>query len=193
MTTWVTDVRHLPPADAVAIPTAARRRGELVRELVEAATSRRRDSAWRSAVRCLGRVGRKPCAAWLDVRRVEAGTVEWSCPTCGECGVITGFGDSEHDLSASIPRAETVLWGLDQESRDVLYVATARIPSLRALVARASPVAEIEGFLRVDATIDELDELYTLIEHLSDLTRSGRRRELLDDLRRSLCGAMDRF
>jgi hypothetical protein len=133
------------------------------------------------------------CGAWLDVTRVEPSTLEWSCSTCGERGVITGFANSELDFSPFLPRTSTVLWGLDQESRDVLYAATARIASLRAIVARASPVAEIEGFLRVDATVDELDELYTLIEQLSDQTRSGRRRELFDDLRRSLCGAMDRF
>jgi hypothetical protein len=193
MKTWVTDVRHWAPGDEAGIPAAAQRRGEFTGEIVGAATSRRGEGVWRSAVLCIGRVGRRTCAAWIDVARVELGRIEWSCGTCGERGVITGFEEAELDLSPYIPRTKPVLWGLDQESRDVLYAATALIPSLRAIVARASPVAEIEGFLRVDATIDELDELYTLIEQLTDLTRSRRRIELLDDLRRSLCGAMDRF
>jgi hypothetical protein len=186
-------MRHVAPVEEAGIPAAARRRGELTRELVAAATSRRFDGAWRSAVRCIGRVERKTCGSWVEITRVERSTIEWSCSACGESGVITGFAASELDLSSFLARTPTVLWGLDQESRDVLYAATAQIPSLRAIVARARPIAEIEGFLRVDATLDELDELSTLIEHFSDQTRSRRRLELLDDLRRSLCGAMDRF
>jgi hypothetical protein len=189
----VTDVRQLPAGGEAGIPAAAWRRGQFLRELVEAATSRRAGSAWPSAVRCIARAGRRTCAGWVNVARVEPSTIEWSCQACGESGVLTGFEHSEHDLSSYIPRTPTVLWGLDPESREVLYAATGLIPSLRAIVARASPVAEIEGFLRVDATIDELDEIYTLVEQLSDIPRSRRQRELLDDLRRSLCGAMDRF
>jgi hypothetical protein len=56
------------------------------------------------------------------------------------------------------------------------------------IVARARSVREIEGFLRVDATKDELDERSTLIEPLSGQTRRGRRRERFNDLRRGLCG-----
>jgi hypothetical protein len=120
-------------------------------------------------------------------------TIEWSCPTCGEHGVITGFENSGHDLSAYIPAKKTRLWGVDQESRDVLYEATALIPELRTIIARATPVAEVPGFLRIDATVDELDELYTLVEHLTDMTRSRRRIELYDDLRAGLSTAIDGF
>jgi hypothetical protein len=41
--------------------------------------------------------------------------------------------------------------------------------------------------------MDELDEIYTPVEHLTDAPRSRRRIELLDDLRAGLCSAMDRF
>jgi hypothetical protein len=193
MKTWITDVRHVPPRGETSLPAATQRRGEFTRGLVEAATSRQAGSPWLSAVRCIARAGRKTCGAWINVARVEPDTIEWTCPACGEHGVLTGFEHSEHDLSSYIPMKKTRLWGLDEQSRDVLLAATELIPSLRAVVARASPVAEIEGFLRVDATLDELDDIYTLVEQLTDATRSRRRLELYDDLRRSLCGAMDGF
>ena len=45
----------------------------------------------------------------------------------------------------------------------------------------------------LQATVDELDEIYTLVEHLTDATRSRRRIELLDGMRMDLCTAMDGF
>ena len=60
-------------------------------------------------------------------------------------------------------------------------------------MARASPAAEVPGLLLVQATVDELDEVYTLVEQLTDATRSRRRVELLDGLRASLCTSMDGF
>ena len=41
--------------------------------------------------------------------------------------------------------------------------------------------------------MEELDELYTLVEGLTDRTRSRKRHELLDDLRASLSVSMDGF
>jgi len=112
---------------------------------------------------------------------------------CGERGVITGFEGTALDLSSYVPRKKVGLWGFDDESREVLLGATTHIPSLRAVVARASPAAEVEGLLILQATLDELDEMYTLVEDLSDVTRSRSRLELFDGLRADLCGAMDGF
>jgi hypothetical protein len=193
MRAWSTDVRHLPLGDTTGLSAAARRRVEFTREIVEAATSRRPGSAWPSAVRCIARAGRKTCRAWSEVARTKPDTIEWSCNACGEQGAITGFEHSEHDLSAYIPTKKTRLWGVDEESRDVLYEATALIPELRAIIARATPVAEIPGFLRIDASVEELDDLYTLVEQLTDMTRSRRRIEHFDDLRRGLSSAIDGF
>ena len=193
MSTSNTDMRHLLSRDEADNPASDPRHGDLARQLVDAATSRRAGTLWPSAVRCIARVRRKTCGAWLDVTREGAERIEWSCKTCGVGGAITSFEHSAHDMSPYIPRKKTVLWGLDQESRDMLYMCTALIPSLRAVVSRASPLTEIKGFLRVDATIDELDEIYTLVEHLYSIFPGRRKRELLDAPRRDLCGAMDRF
>lgn len=192
MKTWSTDVRELAHEPATA--TVATGRAEFTRELVEAATSRHVAVPWCSAVRCIARLGRKTCRARIQVDQPEASRVEWTCPTCGERGVITGFEGTELDLSSHVPRGKKLrVWGFDDESREVLLAGTTDIPSLRAVVARASPAAEIAGLLVLQATVDELDEIYTLVEHLTDATRSRRRIELLDDLRIGLCSAMDGF
>src|SRR4051794_9917681 len=91
MSTWVTDVRHLPPAQPSDGAAAETRRAEFMRAIVEAATSRATESSWCSAIRCIARVGRKVCRARIHVGQPEAGRVEWSCMACGERGVITGF------------------------------------------------------------------------------------------------------
>jgi hypothetical protein len=194
MKTWSTDVGHLAPTDDVTIPLGARRRGAFTRELVEAATSRRVAGSWCSAVQCIARVGRRVCGARIRVEEPEAGRVGWSCAACGEAGVITGFAGTELDMSAYVPsQTKLRFWGFDDEGREVLLAATTRIPSLRAIVARASPAADVEGLLLLQATVDELDEIYTLVEHLTDATRSRRRIELFDGMRMDLCTAMDGF
>jgi hypothetical protein len=194
MKSWNTDVRHLAGADDPTMPPAARRRSAFTREVVEAATARRAGEAWRSAVRCIARAGRRACGAHIDVSRPEPGRVEWTCPVCGEHGVITGFEDTELDMSAYVPRQEKLrLWGFDDEGREVLLAATHHIPSLRAIVARATPAADVPGLLLVQATVDELDAIYTRVEQLTDATRSRRRIELLDGMRADLCTAIDGF
>jgi hypothetical protein len=191
--TRITDVRHVVAGDDAVLPLAAQRRSDFTRALAETATSRRAGSAWLSAVRCIARAGRKSCGAWTLVARPEPGRVEWSCPACGEQGVVTGFEGTEHDLSAYLPTTKTLLWGVDEESRDLLLAATKALPALRAIVTRASPVEEVPGFLRIDATLAELDALYTFVEQLACGTRSRRRRAMWEELRGSLCDAMDRF
>jgi hypothetical protein len=88
-------------------------------------------------------------------------------------------------------RSRTVHWGFDQQQQALLLAATTHLPTLREVVERARPYEEIAGLLLLRASIDELDQIYTLVEDLTDGTRSRRRRDLLDGLRASLCGAMD--
>jgi hypothetical protein len=194
MKTWMTDMRDLPPVDQPGLPAAAVHRSAFVRELVEAATSRPIGGPWCSAVRCIARNGRKACGARVHVGQGETGRIEWSCATCGESGVITGFEGTEVDLSAHVLRKKKArVWGFDDESRGVLLAATTHIAALRAVIARACPVDSVPGLLVVNGTVEEFDEIYTLVEHLSDATRSRRRLDLLDGLRASLCTAIDGF
>ncbi len=76
--------------------------------------------------------------------------------------MITGCSGTELDLSSYVPRQKKLrVWGFDDKSRDVLLAATTRTPPLRAVIVRASPAAEIKGLLILQATVDELDEIYT--------------------------------
>lgn len=193
MKAWSTDLRDFPAQDAAGAPRTAQGTWERFRALAEAATSRRAGPAWRSAVRCGGRVGRKRCDAWLDVLCTPDLQVEWSCRVCGERGVISGIAGGPSDMSSYVPRGEAHLWGYDEEERRVLLPATATLPELRAVLARGTPQDDIPGLLLVEATVDELDEMYTLVEELTDATRSRSRVEVLDGLRRSLCTAIDGF
>lgn len=45
----------------------------------------------------------------------------------------------------------------------------------------------------VEASVDELDEMYSLVEALMDGTRSRRRREQLEGMRMTLCTSIDGF
>ena len=195
MTTWSTDLRHLNPVTGSEAEAEAAPRVEFVRELVEAATSRRVEGSWRSATRCIARLRRKACRSRIHVEQVERDRIAWSCPACGERGEVIGFAGTAHDMSSYVvPKGKKLrLWGFDDESREVLRAATAHIPSLRAVVARAYPAADVEGLLVLQATHDELDAMYTLVEDLADVTRSRRRRDLLEDLRGGLSTSIDGF
>jgi hypothetical protein len=97
-------------------------------------------------------------------------------------------------MSPFAPRKQKLrVWAFDDEEREVLLEATAHIPSLRAVVSRGSPAVDLDQALMVQATVDELDQIYTLVENLTDATRSRRRIQLFDGLRMSLCTAIDGF
>jgi hypothetical protein len=194
MAAWTTDIRHLPSDDDEA-PAEARRRAAFTREVAEAATSRAVRGSWASAVPCVGVIGGKPCAALVKVSRApkKKDEVKWACEVCGDSGVVTGFSGGTHDLSKHRRRGKLVPWGIDAGDRALLLEVTVRIPELRAIVSRATPYAELPGLLIVWATVDELDTVYTLVEDLTDGTRSRKRREHYDKLRATLCNSMDGF
>lgn len=192
--TWVTDAGHLPSEVDPKAPLAGRRRARFTFEVVETATARSMREKWRSAVSCVGRFGRKLCRGRIEVALVGDELIEWVCAKCGEQGTITGFTAGDHDLSGYVSKGKKVLWGFDDDQRDLLLAGSAAIPRVRAVVARARPHAEIQGLLFLEATVPELDEVYTLVEDLTRATRDDSlRRELLDGLRDSLCTSIDGF
>lgn len=82
------------------------------------------------------------------------------------------------------------LWGFEDGDRELLVAATAEIPSLRALVARAERDTE-PGLWLVRASVSELDEMYSLVEALMDETRSRLRLERLEGMLATLCSSID--
>ena len=96
-------------------------------------------------------------------------------------------------MARRMARTKKRLWGFDDGEREILVAATAQIPELRAVVARAVQRAELGNLWVVEASVAELDEIYSLVEALSDGTRSRRRRDQLDGMRATLCTSMDGF
>jgi hypothetical protein len=119
--------------------------------------------------------------------------VDWACDRCGRIGVIADFYAGGHDLSRYWRKGKKVVWGVTESQRALLWDVTSRIPSLRALLARAAPASEVAGLLVVPAAVVELDEMYTLVEDLSDVAWGRRHRDALDELRATLCNSMDGF
>ena len=193
MATWVTDVQHLVPESVKDAPAAAKRRAAFTREVVEAATCRASKEPWISAVPCVARVGRGLCRGRIRIVSSTLESIEWCCTHCPENGVITGHVGTTSDLSAYAPEGELVCWGIDDAERDFLREYTADTFKLRGIVARARPHADVPGLLLINATVEELDEMYTLVEELTDIMTGRRKRELLDGLRASLCNSIDGF
>lgn len=96
-------------------------------------------------------------------------------------------------MSVYLPQGELHLWGYDEQEQRVLVQATVDLPWLRAVVARGAPQEDVPGLILMEATVDELDEMYTLVGALMDATRSRARIDLLDGLLRSLSTSIDGF
>jgi hypothetical protein len=86
------------------------------------------------------------------------------------------------------------LWGFDDAERALLVAATVELPTLRAVIARAEPRPDLQsGLWVVQASLRELDDMYSLVEALMDATRSRRKLDQLDGLLATLCTSMDGF
>lgn len=59
------------------------------------------------------------------------------------------------------------------------------------MISGARPAPDVPGLLIVEATVEELDAMYTLVEQLTDATRS--RRDLFTGMRADPCVAIDGF
>jgi hypothetical protein len=193
MATWVTDVQHLVPESDKLAPARAKRRAAFTREVVEVATARVANEPWTSAVHCVARVGRRLCRGHIRILSATLESIEWCCADCPENGVITGYVGTPSDLSRYAPQGKLVFWGIDDEDRQFLLTETVGIRDLHAIVCRAQPHVDVPGLLLIDATVEELDEMYTLVEELTDVMTGRRQRDVLDALRASLCNSMDGF
>jgi hypothetical protein len=90
-------------------------------------------------------------------------------------------------------RTKKRLWGFDDGERETLIAATVEIPELRAVIERASRRTDLRNLWVVEASVAELDEMYSLVEALMDGTRSRRRLDQLDGMRATLCTSIDGF
>ena len=83
------------------------------------------------------------------------------------------------------------LWGFDVAQQRLLFDATTNLPRLRTVIERATP--DVDGFLVLKATLNELDEMYDLVSALMDATHDKARLQQLDGLLASLCTSIDGF
>jgi hypothetical protein len=68
--------------------------------IVEFVTSRSITEEERSSIRCRRRPGRKPCRGWIRTRiDPESREIVWNCPVCNDRGVISGWENTQWDLS----------------------------------------------------------------------------------------------
>jgi hypothetical protein len=84
-------------------------------------------------------------------------------------------------------------WTFSDEARTLMLRATADLPELHAVIARAQREPEFDDHWEVTASLEDLDELYSLVEALEDALRGRKQRELLEELRFSLSAALDGF
>jgi hypothetical protein len=187
-----TDYRQIPDPDAPGLSRSAARVARFIAAIIEAATARAVSTPWPCAVTCIAHVGRKLCRQHITVALVCPDEIQWACPRCGAEGTISGFIDTPKDLSGFVPKGvETVPWGFDEKGRLLLDTITTGFAELRCIVARASP--DGDGFYSLEATVDELDELYSLGQLLRDRSRHPDRLAMLWGMLRSLSSAIDGF
>ena len=90
-------------------------------------------------------------------------------------------------------RSKARLWGFDDGERELLIQATDQLPELRAVVERAERRADLDGLWLVKSNVEELDEMYSLVQALMDGTRSRKKLDLLEEMLASPCTSMDGF
>ena len=183
-------------AATLKVAEEAGARAEFVRDVVEAATSMYEvDEYWRCAVRCVSEHDGRRCGAQVEVMtpQDDIHSMQWRCLSCGDDGAVTALDATNHDLSMYVPPEDFLQWRLDEDERALLWRQTAQLPELRAVIVRASPLPDEPSIYRVPAALEELDEIYTLIEELSDVLSNRRDKDLLDGIRESLCVTMDGF
>lgn len=90
-------------------------------------------------------------------------------------------------------RNKSRVWGFDDAERELLIAVTVAIPTLRAVIDRAERRADFDGLWLVKSDVEELDEMYSLVQALMDGTRGRKKLDLLDGMLATLCTSMDGF
>lgn len=96
-------------------------------------------------------------------------------------------------LALGMARNKSRVWGFDDAERELLIAVTVAIPTLRAVIDRAERRADFDGLWLVKSDVEELDEMYSLVQALMDGTRGRKKLDLLDGMLATLCTSMDGF
>ena len=95
-------------------------------------------------------------------------------------------------LSRAMARSKRV-WGFDDSERASWSRQPRTSRSFARSIERAERRAGFGGMWLVQATVRELDEMYSLVEALMAGTRSRKRLDVLEGMRASLCNSIDGF
>jgi len=101
---WVIDLRHFLNEDGALaeMPRPVSRLANYFGRIVKAVTSRNKD-VLTIGIRCRRRPGHRSCLgeiiAFMDYERNSV--IVWSCPICGDNGVISGWEGTVWDWSVS--------------------------------------------------------------------------------------------
>jgi len=165
------------------MPEAQRARATFFGTIVSAATAWPvADSALESTVQCRRQSNVAPCPGLLRiVRNDDKEEIRWACTTCGDSGLITGWRDTEWNLTDALaeffPREDSFDVVLSPEEHGTLL----QLPPYDDAALRTILAAQAEpGNIRLRGRADELEALRDLVADQALQVSSGRRRDVLD-------------
>lgn len=138
-----------------------------------------------SAIRCRKRPNRRRCTGHLELLRQQVpARIHWSCPACGQTGVLSDWKDSEADLSR-----------FESEGAEGRATITVRVEVFEAL-ARRTPLARrygrilfrariAEGVVSIPGSLGELNELRDAIAYELNFEQSPARRKRIEEAHRA--------
>src|SRR5687768_11848660 len=100
--TWITDLAHFLTRDGAIAPTSgpARRFAEFLAKLAGDATTLSSDGSTNTRVKCRRRPARKLCPGEIETGiDAESEDIVWSCPVCGDNGIIRNWKGSMWDCT----------------------------------------------------------------------------------------------
>ena len=179
----VADLRHYldMPGDA---PGPARRVAEQLSAAVRAATAMGPAAPWVSALTCVRRPGRRPCAGRIAIAMSPADeAIEWRCTSCDDAGVIRGWRGTPFDLSA--PTGSS--WADRSRGSVQLAVPVDVTATLRAMVfldrecerAVFAATSAADGHAVLSASLEVFEELADSVAAEAN-HETGRRQKHLD-------------
>jgi hypothetical protein len=178
-------VAHLPhfledSGKVTSVNRSVRNLGRYLVLITEAATVHAAGPVVASAVACRRRPARMACTGRILVQRAEVPPeIRWTCPVCGDNGLITGWEGTPFDYSDEIDLCDPDV--LEVRLPDEAFQALRRESTIEIQPSRLLAAALRDGDLAVLRGPDE--EVHQLAEQIAAerlVERSPRHRDLLD-------------
>jgi hypothetical protein len=194
--TWIIDITHYGPdrASILNIPPPARRLAEYFGSIIGAATLAAPGVEVHTALRCRRRPGRKPCPGRIVIERFEVPPeIEWSCPFCGDRGVIRNWRGTGWDLtergSSSNNGEQRLAVVLYDEHYDALRKSSVAFDAecVRVVLGAVTTRRGIE----IKGTFEELEYFLECLAAEANHETNSARRKLLDAVYDVLQAKMD--